>query len=142
MSELFEYKCPNCGGPLRFDSTVQQLKCPYCDSTVDVAALAGYDEELKRSGADDMRWEKAAGSQWEEGETDNMRVYVCNSCGGEIIADINTAASKCPYCDNPVVMKGNLSGVLKPDFIIPFKLDKEQAKAAYHRHLRRQYRCL
>ena len=49
MSELFEYKCPNCGGPLRFDSTVQQLKCPYCDSTIDVAALAGYDEELKRS---------------------------------------------------------------------------------------------
>ena len=135
MSELFEYKCPNCGGPLRFDSTVQQLKCPYCDSTIDVAALAGYDEELKRSGADDMRWEKAAGSQWEEGETDNMRVYVCNSCGGEIIADINTAASKCPYCDNPVVMKGNLSGVLKPDFVIPFKLNKEQAKAAYHRHL-------
>ena len=113
MSELFEYKCPNCGGPLRFDSTVQQLKCPYCDSTIDVAALAGYDEELKRSGADDMRWEKAAGSQWEEGETDNMRVYVCDSCGGEIIADVNTAASKCPYCDKPVVMKGNLSGVLK-----------------------------
>ena len=135
MSELFEYKCPNCGGPLRFDSTVQQLKCPYCDSTIDVAALAGYDEELKRSGADDMRWEKAAGSQWEEGETDNMRVYVCDSCGGEIIADVNTAASKCPYCDNPVVMKGNLSGVLKPDFVIPFKLNKEQAKAAYHRHL-------
>ena len=63
MSELFEYKCPNCVGPLRFDSTVQQLKCPYCDSTIDVAALAGYDEELKRSGADDMRWEKAAGGE-------------------------------------------------------------------------------
>ena len=135
MSELFEYKCPNCGGALRFDSTVQQLKCPYCDSVVDVEALAGYDEELKRSGQDNMQWEKAPGSEWEEGETDRFKVYVCNSCGGEIIADENTAASKCPYCDNPVVMKGNLSGVLKPDFIIPFKLSKEQAKAAYHKHL-------
>ena len=135
MSELFEYKCPNCGGPLRFDSTVQQLKCPYCDSVVDVAALSGYDEELKNAGSDDMRWERSPGTQWEAGETDNMRVYVCNSCGGEIIADQQTAASKCPYCDNPVVMKGNLSGVLKPDFIIPFKISKEQAKAGYHRHL-------
>ena len=136
MSELFEYKCPNCGGALRFDSTVQQLKCPYCDSTVDVAALSGYDEELKRSQPDQMNWEETAGSQWEAGETDDFRVYVCNSCGGEIIADRNTAASRCPYCDNPVVMKGNLAGALKPDFIIPFKLSKEQAKAAYHNHLK------
>ncbi len=136
MSELFEYKCPNCGGALRFDSTVQQLKCPYCDSTIDVSALSQYDEELKNAAPDDMRWESSAGSQWAEGETDNIRVYVCNSCGGEILADQNTAASKCPYCDNPVVMKGNLSGVLKPDFIIPFKLSKEQAKAAYHKHLK------
>ena len=136
MSELFEYKCPNCGGALRFDSTVQQLKCPYCDSTVDVAALSGYDEELRRSQPDQINWEQTAGNQWEAGETDRFKVYVCNSCGGEIIADENTAASKCPYCDNPVVMKGNLSGALKPDFIIPFKLSKEQAKAAYHNHLK------
>ena len=136
MSELFEYKCPNCGGALRFDSTVQQLKCPYCDSIVDVAALSGYDEELRNSRPDQLNWEQTAGGQWEAGETDRFKVYVCNSCGGEIIADENTAASKCPYCDNPVVMKGNLSGALKPDFIIPFKLSKEQAKAAYHNHLK------
>ncbi len=135
MSELFEYKCPNCGGALRFDSTVQQLKCPYCDSVVDVAALHGYDEELKQSRPDSMNWGETAGGSWEAGETDRFRVYVCNSCGGEIIADENTAASKCPYCDNAVVMKGNLSGVLKPDFIIPFKLNKEDAKRAYHKHL-------
>ena len=114
MSELFEYKCPNCGGALRFDSTVQQLKCPYCDSTVDVAALSGYDEELRRSQPDQINWEQTAGNQWEAGETDRFKVYVCNSCGGEIIADENTAASKCPYCDNPVVMKGitGLGGVI------------------------------
>ena len=135
MSEILEYKCPNCGGALRFDSSVQELKCPYCDSIIDAEALAGYDEELKKADQDDMIWGDSAGSQWDEGETENMRVYVCNSCGGEIIADQNTAASRCPYCDNPVVMKGNLSGVLKPDFIIPFKLSKEQAKQAYHRHL-------
>ncbi len=136
MSDILEYKCPNCGGALRFDSSVQQLKCPYCGSVVDVEALSGYDEELKQAGSDDMNWQNTAGSEWDESETQNMRVYVCNSCGGEIITDQNTAASRCPYCDNPVVMKGNLSGVLKPDFIIPFKLDKEQAKKAYHNHLK------
>ena len=46
----------------------------------------------------------------EEEETSKMRVYHCESCGGEIIADENQAATKCPYCDNPVVMKGQLPG--------------------------------
>ena len=135
MSELLKYKCPNCGGVLEFDSGTQQMKCPYCDSTVDVQALSGYDEELKNAAPDQMNWEKEAGNIWDEEETKGMKVYVCDSCGGEIIADENASAMKCPYCDNPVVMKGNLSGVLKPDLIIPFKIDKRQAKELYHRHL-------
>ena len=50
-----------------------------------------------------MQWQEDAGSQWGEEETSKMRVYHCESCGGEIIADENQAATKCPYCDNPVV---------------------------------------
>ncbi len=30
MAEIFEYKCPCCGGAVSFDSTVQKMKCPYC----------------------------------------------------------------------------------------------------------------
>ena len=32
MSILQENKCPSCGGGLNFDSGLQKLKCPYCDS--------------------------------------------------------------------------------------------------------------
>ena len=35
---------------------------------------------------------------------------------------------------NPVVMMGRLSGLLKPDYVIPFKLDKNAAKAALKNH--------
>ncbi|MBQ0125533.1 MAG: hypothetical protein KBS59_04325, partial [Clostridiales bacterium] len=35
----------------------------------------------------------------------------------------------CPYCDNPTVISQNVSGVMRPDVIIPFKLDKNDAKA-------------
>lgn len=135
MSELLEYKCPSCGGPLKFDSSAQKMKCPYCSSEIDTESLAAYDEELKNDKGDNLDWEKYEGSEWSGDESDNMNVYVCNSCGGEIIADKNTSASNCPYCDNPVVMKGNLSGVFKPDFVIPFKLDKKAAKEAYRKHL-------
>ncbi len=132
MSELQEYKCPNCGGALKFESGTDTLKCPYCGSKVNVEAFAEPDLGTKE---DNFKWEDIASAQWEEGETDKMKVYVCDSCGGEIIADESTVASKCPYCDNPVVMKGNLQGDLKPDYVIPFKIDKKQAMASYYKHL-------
>ncbi len=64
-----------------------------------------------------------------------MCIYVCQSCGGEIIADDTTAATSCPFCGNPTIFKSQLSGELKPDYIIPFKLDKNTAKEALKKHL-------
>ena len=104
MTELLQYKCPACSGQLEFNSSVQKMKCPYCDSEFDVATLKQYDSELENAAKDDMNWETNAGGEWKADETDGMDVYTCQSCGGEIVADSTTAASKCPYCDNPVVM--------------------------------------
>ena len=134
MSVLQSYKCPCCGGAIEFDSTRQKMKCPYCDTEFDMEVLASYDDVLKTEQADHMHWETEAGSDWHEGEADGLRVYVCQSCGGEIVADKTTGASACPYCNNPVVMIGQFSGVLKPDYIIPFKLDKKAAITALNKH--------
>lgn len=130
-----EYKCPCCGGAVEFDTALQMLKCPYCDTEFDISTLQTYTNDVKQDGKDDLNWQNTAGDTWQPGEAEGMRVYVCNSCGGEIVCDENTAASSCPYCDNPIVFAGQLSGALKPDFVIPFKLDKEAAKAAYKKHI-------
>lgn len=136
MATTLEYKCPCCGGRIEFDPNFQKMRCPYCDTEFDVETLKSLDEELNKTAAPDTYdWSESAGGEWQEGETDGMRIYVCNSCGGEIVCDENTAATKCPYCDNPVVMKGQFSGDLKPDFVIPFKLDKAAAKAGLFKHL-------
>ena len=71
----------------------------------------------------------------EAAEEGAMMLYVCESCGGEILADKTTGATSCPYCGNKVVMKGQFDGALRPDYIIPFKKDKKQAKEAYRKHL-------
>ena len=135
MAGLQEYKCPCCGGAIAFDSTIQKMKCPYCDTEFEMDALKGYDAELQDEETDSMEWETAAGGEWGEGETDGLRTYVCKSCGGEIVGDANTAATSCPFCDNPIVMMGQFSGFLKPDLIIPFKLDKKAAKEGLMKHL-------
>lgn len=134
MAAIQEYKCPCCGGAIAFDSTIQKMKCPFCDTEFEIETLASYDNELKNDQTDDMRWETVAGEEWQDDEANRLCSYVCNSCGGEIACDENTAATSCPYCGNPVVMIGRLSGVLKPDYVIPFKLDKKAAKAALKKH--------
>lgn len=137
MAVLQEYKCPCCTGALTFDSTLQKMKCPYCDAEFDVESLADLDQELNKepaAPAADNDWEELGGEVWREGEGEGFSVYVCNSCGGEIIGDDTTAASSCPYCGNSVVMMGKLSGSLKPELVIPFKLDKKAAVAALKKH--------
>lgn len=134
MADLQEFKCPCCGGSIEFNSETQKMQCPYCDTEFDVEALKGYDDEAKNQTPDEMEWETSAGSQWQEGETDGLRIYVCKSCGGEIVGDETLGAASCPYCDNPVVMTGQFSGSLKPDYVIPFKKSKEDAKKAMRQH--------
>lgn len=134
MAAIQEYKCPCCGGAIAFDSTIQKMKCPFCDTEFDLETLASYDSELQNATEDDMNWDDSAGEEWQESETDNLSSYVCHSCGGEIVCDNNTGATSCPFCGNPVVMMGKFSGALKPDYVIPFKLDKKAAEAALKKH--------
>ncbi len=135
MAQLLEYKCPCCGGVVEFDSATQQMKCPYCDTVFDVAAMADMDSALNQAPTDEMNWDASNAETWQEGEDEHMRVYVCQSCGGEIIAEDVTGAMHCPYCDNPIVMTGSFAGDLKPEYVIPFKLDKEAAKKALLEHM-------
>lgn len=135
MAVLQQYKCPCCGGAIEFNIGAQKMKCPYCDTEFEMETLKEYDEELKNDKADEMQWETQPGSEWRDGETDNLRSYICQSCGGEIVGDQNMAASSCPYCDNPIVVMGQFSGALRPDYVIPFKLDKNSAKAVFKKHL-------
>lgn len=134
MSELQEYKCPCCGGAIEFDSSIQKMKCPYCDTEFEMEAVMAYDNGLAEK-EDEMNWDKPQESEWSEGEADDLRSYVCKSCGGEIIGDDTLAATSCPYCGNPIVMMGQFKGSLKPDYVIPFKLDKNAAKAALNKHM-------
>ncbi len=134
MAILQEYKCPCCDGAIAFDAESQKMECPYCGTEFEIETLAAYDNELQNDTESNMQWETKAGSSWQEGEADGICSYQCNSCGGEIVGDDTLAASKCPYCGNPVVMMGQFSGDLKPDIVIPFKLDKKAAKEALKNH--------
>ena len=135
MAKMQEFKCPCCGGSIEFDSSAQKMKCPFCDTEFDVKTLSEHAKAVEEEQPEDMNWSDEAGSEWQYGESEGLRTYTCKSCGGEIVGDANTAATACPFCGSPVVMTGQLSGALKPDYVIPFKLDKKAAKEKLKKHL-------
>lgn len=133
MQTLQEYKCPCCGGAITFDSSLQKMKCPYCDTEFEMETLAGFDEQLRSEQTDQMQWDTDSGEQWQE--TENVCSYVCRSCGGEIVGEATTTATTCPFCGNAVVMMDRLRGTRRPDLVLPFQLDREAAKKAFASHL-------
>lgn len=139
MAVTTEFKCPCCGGAIAFSSASQKLKCPYCDNEFDVDALKVYTESQGAKEESSPQWESydnnSGSGDWLDDEKAHIVTWECHSCGGEIVGDENTAATSCPYCGSPVVMNDRLSGMLRPDMVIPFKLDKEQAKSALRTHL-------
>ncbi len=130
------YQCPCCGAELNFSAADGTMKCDYCDSELDIAAVKEYNQSRIRAEAAAAQTEDELPSysdmpeSEEEWAEDDMNIYVCPFCGAEIVTDETTAASKCPYCDNNMVYNAKLSGEFKPDVIIPFKVTKEQAEAA------------
>ena len=139
MSDVIEYKCPFCGGAMEFDSKSQHMKCLYCNTEMTVEEFQRTQKPEAETAAEKKtakeNWFSLSSGQWQKDETNHMRVYSCQSCGGEIVADETTGATTCPFCNNKVTIKGQFSGDLKPDYIIPFKLDKKAAKKRYYSHL-------
>ena len=132
-ANVIEYKCPCCNAGLLFGGDVQQLKCEYCDNTFDLDTVKAFNESQEAPDADALQWEEMPKQQWSETEQETLRAFQCPSCGGELITDDHTVATFCPFCDNPTIMPGRLSGALRPDAVIPFRSSNEDAKAAFQK---------
>ncbi len=137
MSEnVLKYQCTACGGSVHFEPNSQMIVCDYCDTKypenyfdnkkeIDTNDDGTINEKINDN--DKIDW-RTAGFVTERDVVEGQVGYICTSCGAEILSDGSTAATECLYCSNPVVLSDNVSGMLKPDFVIPFKLDKKAAQ--------------
>ena len=132
-TQVTNYKCPACTGPLHYVGESGMLECDYCGSKYTAAEIEALYAEKEKAASE----AKPADSGWGD-EAENMRAYSCPSCGAELICDVTTAATSCPYCGNPTVVPAQFSGTLKPDYIIPFKLGKDAAIDALKRHYKKK----
>lgn len=114
---VITYKCPNCGGDLRFDPESQKQRCEYCRSLFTK-------EEL-----DAVMGEK---------DSETAVLYNCPSCGAEIVTDENTVATFCYYCHNPVVLSSRMQGEYHPDYVLPFAVDRAKALDIFDQWIRKK----
>lgn len=145
-TQITNYQCPACTGPLHYSGETGKLECDYCGSSYSVeeieklygkkeeesvqAELAAAAQQAKdEENAAEYAEYTMSGSGWGK-DAANLRSYNCPSCGAELICDATTAATSCPYCGNPSIVPGQFKDTLKPDMIIPFKLDKDSAVKA------------
>ena len=163
-TQVTNYQCPACTGPLHYSAKSGKLECDYCGSSFDVAeiealyarkeaeaaaakqeaeaAAAKQAADAKAEAAQAAKDEAAEAGGWDTSdlsrdwgaEADGLRVYSCPSCGAELICDQSTAATACPYCGNPAIVPGQFSGALRPDYILPFRLSKDDAVQALRAH--------
>ena len=158
-TQVTNYQCPACTGPLHYSAKSGKLACDYCGSSFDVAeiealyarkeaeaAAAKQAADAKAEAAQAAKAEAAeaaaASGGWDTSdlsrdwgaEADGLRVYSCPSCGAELICGHSTAATACPYCGNPAIVPGQFSGALRPDYILPFRLSKDDAVQALRAH--------
>ena len=153
-TQVTNYQCPACTGPLHFSGASGRLECDYCGTGYDVSEIeAIYAHKEEQAAAAQRRAEEKAArasepeSEWDTSDMSGnwgadaagMKSYTCPSCGAELICDESTAATSCPYCGNPTVVPGQFSGTLKPDYVIPFKLSKEDAVKALREHYKGKF---
>ena len=129
-TQITNYQCPNCLGALRFDEASGLQVCDSCDTKFELAVieqLYADKEAAAASAGTEPQWDLTLTNNFSEEEAAHLRGYLCPSCSAAIICDDTTAATSCPYCGNPTVVPGQFTGGLKPDYVIPFKLDKKAA---------------
>ena len=151
MTNINEYKCPACTGPLHFVGESGKLECDYCGASYEVgeieALYGGQEEETQAPFQETETGSQAQETDWDISDIQEdwgedaagMKIYNCPSCGAELICDETTAATSCPYCGNNTIIAGQFGGTLKPDYVIPFKLDKKAAVTALKNHYGKKF---
>ena len=62
--------------------------------------------------------------------TTKMNIMKCTSCGAELAVNSTESSTFCAYCGQATVVLDRVDDYLQPDYIMPFKIPKEDAERA------------
>ena len=118
-------RCPNCGASPKYDITSGNLVCGHCNFTQEIESNDGVQ---RRQLTDELRRSKPA---WTEG-----RVFRCDGCGAKEVQTGKEITQLCAFCGNKSIISVNELCGVKPDSVIPFKIDIDNAREIFKRWMR------
>ena len=143
-------KCPKCDGALEYNPAYDKMECPYCGSTfstheamahqrlkdnaVKMAPMSEVAQGGMNADGSQITTETTAGAQ-EATQTANVNgqntmecnIYTCTACGAELAVNGVEASTFCAYCGQPTIVFSRVSQELMPKWILPFRIQKDQA---------------
>jgi DNA-directed RNA polymerase subunit RPC12/RpoP len=125
---VVQYKCPNCGSDMEFDSNLGMLHCDSCGRNEPIEDYKNPESGDKQNSSHSHTEDSFHSHTYDENQTAQ---YQCNNCGAVLITDKDTVATTCSFCGAGVVLSDRLSGNMAPAKIIPFTISKQQAQEAF-----------
>ena len=115
-------KCPTCGSNITYSPELGLMMCRNCGNVYST-------DTLEPRGCLGIAKERDYVGDVEMAEDDKKRHEIlCDSCGAILITDEHSMSTMCPFCGSPMLITRRMTREFKPDYIIPFKIDKDQAE--------------
>lgn len=130
MRIMQNYNCKKCGAVLFWDPKTECLKCDFCDSTYQVS-----DFEDQTTTEEKVKDEALDNDYVASEISEDMVVYACKTCGGEVVALKTTMATICPYCGEAISITSKSVGEFRPELVIPFVKDKKEIMEIYKNYV-------
>ncbi len=124
--------CPVCGGMLTIDEANGRVVCRFCGHTEPLNGQRHASDGAEILGAALLK-RRIQPVKWIVGE----HILHCNQCGAERTIPARRLSSVCPFCGSQQVIEQDaLNTVEKPDGLIAFSIDEDEAKAAIRERLK------
>lgn len=118
------FGCEQCGANLTFQPGTTALKCPYC------AYLNPITEPMAVQ-VQEHDYQAFVERVRKEDHFNEILLVKCPSCAAETTFDPNVAASLCPFCGTGLVQTAFSQKQIKPEALLPFRVERKEALAAF-----------
>ena len=118
--ETVDFTCPQCGGSTAFSAADGGLTCTSCDY------YEPPQKEVVGKQADQFEFTVETMERAAHGWGEARKELQCQSCAAYTSVPTNSLTHSCPFCgSNKVIQREAPQDVLRPRFLIPFKIEAD-----------------
>ena len=125
VTEEHRWPCAQCGAKLRYAPGQTELTCDHCGH---VQAITTASPRAKAQALGELDLARGLSDDLPTTAMEEVRATSCPSCGALVEFQGATHATECPFCASPVVVDTGAQRKIKPQALIPFALNEQQAR--------------